>query len=301
MTACAGSEGRSVPRTSGCSEKAAGRPRPAGSHLLPGGPHRPLAPRSLGSPDSEPSPGPARPGPGLPFCTALTSHATAAPGGAEAGPGGGSRRDGRGGSPGRGAGGSPGRGWVPQRRFQLFRCLKLAPAERCGHVTERRQSAPACLRVPAPNARRPEERRPRPGGRVRRSPGLEGRREGRAGGGQRAAPPRLSQGVPVVDFLPGQRTSLCRWATRSASPGLRSSPRCCAAPAAGSCPAGAPPRPASRKTGVHLLTGQTLRSRRHGGRSGRPFPRPTVWWRGSTEGDKQTGRILAAEEQVRGG
>lgn len=70
---------------------------------------------------------------------------------------------------------SPGRGWVPQRRFQLFRCLKLAPAERCGHVTERRQSAPACLRVPAPNARRPEERRrPRPGGRVRRPRGSRG-------------------------------------------------------------------------------------------------------------------------------
>lgn len=147
-----------------------------------------------------------------------------------------------------GVGGSPGRGWVPQRRFQLFRCLKLAPAERCGHVTERRQSAPACLRVPAPNARRPEERRPRPGGRVRRPPGLEGRREGRgdagtrgrAGGGQRAAPPRLSQGASVVDFLPGQRTSLSRLATHSASPGLRSSPRCSVSPDCGDVPCGGP-------------------------------------------------------------
>lgn len=93
---------------------------------------------------------------------------------------------------------SPGRGWVPQqRRFQLFRCLKLAPAERCGHVTERRQSAPACLRVPAPNARRPEERRRRAAaaGRAgKAAPGLEGRREGRgdarADGGQQPAPPR---------------------------------------------------------------------------------------------------------------
>lgn len=29
--------------------------------------------------------------------------------------------------------------------FSLFRCLKLAPAERCGHVTERRQSAAALV------------------------------------------------------------------------------------------------------------------------------------------------------------
>lgn len=43
---------------------------------------------------------------------------------------------GREGVPGRGPGvGSDG------RAFSLFRCLKLAPAERCGHVTERRQSA----------------------------------------------------------------------------------------------------------------------------------------------------------------
>lgn len=259
-----------------------GKARPAGSHLLPGGPHHPLAPRSPGSPDSEPSPGPARPGTSFPHRTHLTRHGCSRRGRGRPG-----RRvpEGRPGwEPGAGCrGGNPGRGWVPQRRFQLFRCLKLAPAERCGHVTERRQSAPACLRVPAPNAQRPEERRPRPGGRVRRSPGLEGRREGRAGGGQWAAPPRLFQGASVVDFLPGQRTSLCRWATRSASPSLRSSPRCCASPAAGSCPAGAPPRPVSRETGIHLLTGQTLRSRRHGGRSGRPFPGPTVWWRGSTE------------------
>ncbi|XP_035304969.1 RAD9, HUS1, RAD1-interacting nuclear orphan protein 1 isoform X3 [Cricetulus griseus] len=106
-----------------------------------------------------------RPGPGPSSCTALTSHAAAAPRGAGAGPGGGSRRDVRGGTPGPGGAEARPGGWVPQRRFQLFRCLKLAPAERCGHVTERRQSAPACLRVPAPNARRPEERRPRPGGR----------------------------------------------------------------------------------------------------------------------------------------
>lgn len=192
MIACAGSEGRSVPRTSGCSEKAAGRPRPTGSHLLPGGPHHPLAPRSPGSPDSEPSPGPARPGTSFLHRTHLTRHGCSRRGRGRPG-----RRvpEGRPGwEPEVGCGGSPGRGWVPQRRFQLFRCLKLAPAERCGHVTERHQSAPACLRVPAPNARRPEERRPRPGGRVRRSPGLEGRREGRAGGGQRAAPPRLLPG-----------------------------------------------------------------------------------------------------------
>lgn len=108
--------------------------------------------------------------------------------------------------------------------------------------------------------------------------GAAGGTRGRAGGGQPAAPPRLSQGrlsqgASVVDFLPGQRTSLSRLATHSASPGLRSSPRCCVSPTAGTCPAGAPPRPASRGTGVHLLTGQTLRSRRHGDRSGCPFHR----------------------------
>lgn len=141
-----------------------------------------------------PWPGPARPGTSFLHRTHLTRHGCSRRGRGRPG-----RRvpEGRPGwEPGAGCGGSPGRGWVPQRRFQLFRCLKLAPAERCGHVTERRQSAPACLRVPAPNARRPEERRPRPGGRVRRSPGLEGRREGRAGGGQRAAPPRLSRESP---------------------------------------------------------------------------------------------------------
>lgn len=41
--------------------------------------------------------------------------------------------------------------------FSLFRCLKLAPAERCGHVTERRQSA--AVLVSAFRARKP--RRPR--------------------------------------------------------------------------------------------------------------------------------------------
>lgn len=37
--------------------------------------------------------------------------------------------------------------------FSLFRCLKLAPAERCGHVTERRQSA--AVLVSAFRARKP--------------------------------------------------------------------------------------------------------------------------------------------------
>lgn len=175
-----------------------------------------------------------------------------------------------------GVGGSPGRGWVPQRRFQLFRCLKLAPAERCGHVTERRQSAPACLRVPAPNARRPEERRPRPGGRVRRPPGLEGRREGR-GDARAAASGRLRPDSPreppwSTSFRGSARHS-AGW--RPTRPALVSGPALGAAfpPTAGTCPAGAPPRPASRGTGVHLLTGQTLRSRRHGDRSGCPFHR----------------------------
>lgn len=108
---------------------------------------------------------------------------------------------------------SPGRGWVPQRRFQLFRCLKLAPAERCGHVTERRQSAPACLRVPAPNARRPEERRPRPGGRVRRprssrGGGRDAGTRGRADGGQQPAPPR-----PGPPSLRGRLPSGAAYAT----------------------------------------------------------------------------------------
>lgn len=276
MTACADSEGRSVPRTPGCS-KAAGRPRPVGSHLLPGGPHHPLAPRSPGSPGSEPSPGPARPGTSFLHRTHLTRHGCSTRGRGRPGP---RVPEGRPGwEPGAGwgwVGGSPGRGWVPQRRFQLFRCLKLAPAERCGHVTERRQSAPACLRVPAPNARRPEERRPRPGGRVRRPPGLEGRREGR-GDARAAASRRLRPGSPreppwSTSFRGSARHS-AGW--RPTRPALVSGPALGAAcpPIAGTCPAGAPPRPASRGTGVHLLTGQTLRSRRHGDRSGCPFHR----------------------------
>lgn len=40
--------------------------------------------------------------------------------------------------------------------FSLFRCLKLAPAERCGHVTERRQSAsPLVSAFRARTSRRP--------------------------------------------------------------------------------------------------------------------------------------------------
>lgn len=125
---------------------------------------------------------------------------------------------------------SPGRGWVPQRRFRLFRCLKLAPAERCGHVTERRQSAPACLRVPAPNARRAEERRLRPAGRAgKAAPGLEGAAggtRGRAGGVQQPARSASDRPASVVHFLPGQRTPLppvsyplgCRWLPRPAQP-----------------------------------------------------------------------------------
>lgn len=70
--------------------------------------------------------------------------------------------------------------------------------------------------------------------------GAAGGTRGRAGGGQRAAPPRLSQGASVVDFLPGQRTSLSRLATHSASPGLRSSPRCCVSPDCGDVPCGGP-------------------------------------------------------------
>lgn len=152
----------------------------------------------------------AFPGPGR---TPLTSQATAAPRGAEPGPGGRVPAGRPGWEPGAGWGVSPGRGWVPQRRFQLFRCLKLAPAERCGHVTERRQSAPACLRVPAPNARRPEERRPRPGGRVRRprssrGGGRDAGTRGRADRGQQPAPPR-----PGPPCLRGRLPSGAAYAT----------------------------------------------------------------------------------------
>ncbi|CAK7299261.1 hypothetical protein VULLAG_LOCUS7444 [Vulpes lagopus] len=59
---------------------------------------------------------------------------------------------GRGGVPGRGPGVGSGTG-----AFSLFRCLKLAPAERCGHVTGRRQSAAAP--VSAFRARRTRRRR----------------------------------------------------------------------------------------------------------------------------------------------
>lgn len=110
----------------GCSENAAGRPRLAAQTFFPSlclqHPSRPAAPAP--SP-----PAPPRPVPGLP--TAPHSPHTprllhAGPSQARAaGPGGTAGVGTRG-----GVGGSPGRGWVPQRRFQLFRCLKLAPAER---------------------------------------------------------------------------------------------------------------------------------------------------------------------------
>ncbi|KAI5126026.1 Microtubule-Actin Cross-Linking Factor 1, Isoforms 1/2/3/5 [Manis pentadactyla] len=74
---------------------------------------------------------------------------------------------GREGVPGRGPGvGSDG------RAFSLFRCLKLAPAERCGHVTERRQSA------------RPLSPRSRP------SAAAAGRSGGRGAAGRRRQGPR---------------------------------------------------------------------------------------------------------------
>lgn len=185
-----------------------------------------------------------------------------------------------------GVAGSPGRGWVPQRRFQLFRCLKLAPAERCGHVTERRQSAPACLRVPAPNARRPEERRPRPGGRVRRPPGLEGRREGRGDAGTRGRRPAGGSAPTLPGSLRGRLPSGAAHVTQPVGdplgqpwspvqPSVQRVPRLRGRALRG-------PRPVQPRGGQVFIylpdrlygAGDTVTDR------GVPS---TVWWRGSTE------------------
>lgn len=96
MTASADSEGRPVRRVPGLLGERGGKAEAGGSDLLPGGPQHPLAPHSPRQSRLRALPGPGR--------TPLTSQAAAAPRGAEPGPGGGSRRDGRGGSPGRGEG-----------------------------------------------------------------------------------------------------------------------------------------------------------------------------------------------------
>lgn len=91
-------------------------------------------------------------------------------------------------------------------------------------MTERRQSAPACLRVPAPNARRPEERRPRPGGRVRR-PRRGSRGSGRDAGtrGRRpeacSAPPRTALPPWSTSFRDSVR-HFPGLATHSVTPGF---------------------------------------------------------------------------------
>lgn len=183
---------------------------------------------------------------------------------------------------------SPGRGWVPQRRFRLFRCLKLAPAERCGHVTERRQSAPACLRVPAPNARRAEERRLRPAGRAgKAAPGLEGAAggtRGRAGGVQQPAPPRIALPPWSTSFRDSGRHSP-RLATHSAAAGSpsRLSPRGCVGSGLGFCPqaCGYVPSPRPAPVGGRLLPGPSPEVSR---RSFIPFPRRTLGKRGRHSG-----------------
>lgn len=197
MTACAGSEGRSVPRTPGCSEKAAGRPRPAGSHLLPGGPHHYLAPRSHGSPDSEPSPGPARPGTSFLHRTHLTRQGCSTRGRGRpgaAGPGvtaGVGARGGVRGEPGPGVGPAAPLSVVPLFEIGAGGALRsrdgaspigtgLSP----GSGPERSASGGAAAAAG------------RAGKAVSGARGAAGGTRGRrpAGGGQRAAPPRLLPG-----------------------------------------------------------------------------------------------------------
>lgn len=299
LTACADSEGTSVRWVPGVLGERGGKAELAAQTFFPAVPNTPSRPAAPAVPAPSPSPGPARPGPGLPSAphsphTPRLLHAGPRQARA-AGPGGTAWV----GSPGAGWGVSPGRGWVPQRRFQLFRCLKLAPAERCGHVTERRQSAPACLRVPAPNARRPEERRPRPGGRVRRAPGARGAAGGtreRAGGRRRAAsgllrpgPPsrggRLPSGAAHVTHpvsaplcpsrVPDPTAASVRRVPRPRGPALRPAP-------GRGLPPRPPGRPGDRCSFIYTLGG-VGGTGADPGRPGRPFPGPTVRWRGSTE------------------
>lgn len=83
--------------------------------------------------------------------------------------------------------------------FSLFRCLKLAPAERCGHVTSVTNQRRLCIRV-------------RPG--RRRRAGLRAGRAGEAGVSVAAAAGRAGEAAPRgrrggrVDRLP-------RWAGRA--------------------------------------------------------------------------------------
>ena len=135
--------------------------------------------------------------------------------------------------------------------FSLFRCLKLAPAERCCHVRERRQSAPAlvsafrgrmrrCLGISGPDTAR----------RVRRMRRLVGRElQWEAG----RAPTRRRRGRVSGDL--GRRRRL-------GSPlGLLSLARCCRFPNHSRDPPprlpGDLPTTFSMSTLVDFLTGET--------------------------------------------
>lgn len=212
LTACADSEGTSVRWVPGVLGERGGKAELAAQTFFPAVPNTPSRPAAPAVPAPSPSPGPARPG--TSFCTPLTSHAAAAPRGAEAGPGGGSRRDGLGGEPRGGVGVSPGRGWVPQAPLSVVPLFEIGAGGALrsrdgaspigtglspGSGPERSASGGAA--AAAGRAGKAGPRRSWGGG---RDAGTRGRA---AAASERSAPPRPSQPRWATSFRSGARHS----------------------------------------------------------------------------------------------
>lgn len=231
----------------------------------------------------------------------LTSQAAAAPRGAEPGPGGGSRRDGRGVGARGGVRGEPGPGVGPAAPLSVVPLFEIGAG---GALRSRDGASPIGTGLsPRSGPERSASRgaaAAEAGRAGKAAPGLEGRAGGTRGRADGRAASSLLRPAPdrpasVVDFLPGQRTPLPRLATHG-SP-ARLSARGPVGSGSGFCPAGlrlrasapplsvatASPGPAPRGPDDRLFPRRTFGKRgRYSGRAGRPSRGLTVRT-GSTE------------------